>query len=205
MISLLRGRIVGQEENRIILDVNGVGYELQLSGAALKKTKDSSDSVTLHTHMHIKDNGIDLYGFASLDEKRLFQRIITVSGTGCKTALNILLAMTAGEFVTAILGENRAALTRISGIGKKTAERLILELRDPLNEAYKDVDLGISELSLSNGGVIQDALSALLALGYTWTEAETMISHARSQLPDIDDLQVLLKFALSLAGRSESS
>lgn len=205
MISLLRGRIVSQEENRIILDVNGVGYELQLSGAALKKTKDSSDSVTLHTHMHIKDNGIDLYGFASLDEKRLFQRIITVSGTGCKTALNILLAMTAGEFVTAILGENRAALTRISGIGKKTAERLILELRDPLNEAYKDVDLGISELSLSNGGVIQDALSALLALGYTWTEAETMISHARSQLPDIDDLQVLLKFALSLAGRSESS
>lgn len=205
MISLLRGRIVSQEENRIILDVNGVGYELQLSGAALNKTKDSSDSVTLHTHMHIKDNGIDLYGFASLDEKRLFQRIITVSGTGCKTALNILLAMTAGEFVTAILGENRAALTRISGIGKKTAERLILELRDPLNEAYKDVDLGISELSLSNGGVIQDALSALLALGYTWTEAETMISHARSQLPDIDDLQVLLKFALSLAGRSESS
>lgn len=205
MISLLRGRIVSQEENRIILDVNGVGYELQLSGAALNKTKDSSDSVALHTHMHIKDNGIDLYGFASLDEKRLFQRIITVSGTGCKTALNILLAMTAGEFVTAILGENRAALTRISGIGKKTAERLILELRDPLNEAYKDVDLGISELSLSNGGVIQDALSALLALGYTWTEAETMISQARSQLPDIDDLQVLLKFALSLAGRSESS
>ncbi len=205
MISLLRGTIASQEENRIILDVNGVGYELQLSGAALTKIKDNRDSVTLHTHMHVKDNGIDLYGFATSDEKRLFQRIITVSGAGCKTALNILLAMNAGEFVTAILQENRGALTRISGIGKKTADRLILEMRDPLNKAYKAADLDISELPLSNGGIIQDALSALSALGYSWTEAESMIRHARSQLPDIDDLQVLLKFALSLAGRRESN
>ncbi len=205
MISLLKGGIINLEENIGILEVNGVGYEVQLSGAALAKIGDSSDLVTLHTHMHIKDNGIDLYGFASAEEKSLFRRIITVSGTGCKTALNILLTMEAKDFIVAILNEDRVALTRVSGIGKKTADRLILELQDPLSKIYKESDFETHKLSLANGGIVQDALAALSALGYTWAEAEIMLRHAQARMPETEDLETLLKIALSSVRRESSS
>ena len=90
MIALLKGKLISQNENVIILEVNGIGYQLSVSGAALNLVSKNPDQVVLHTHLHVKDDGIDLYGFASADEKQLFQKIITVSGMGCKTALNIL-------------------------------------------------------------------------------------------------------------------
>ena len=174
MIALLRGKIISQDQNMVILDVNGVGYQLQLSGAALDKAKGNADQITLHTHMHVKDDGIDLYGFATPDEKKLFQKIITVSGMGCKTAINILNAMTAEQFISAINLEDRAALTQVSGIGKKTADRLILELRDDFAKAALNLD-AINTPPLADAGMYSDALAALSALGFDYTEADVML------------------------------
>lgn len=209
MISLLRGKIISQEENRIILDVNGVGYELLLSGAAIAQAQDKDSNVSqnsFYTYMHVKDDGIDLYGFASQDEKRLFQQIITVSGAGCRTALNILLSMTSEQFIAAIHGGDRQMLTRVNGVGKKTADRLILELRDALGDLGDDSPLNKDIAAVGNNNhMIQDALVALSALGYSASESETMIKRARSQIGETNDLQLLLKTALSIAGRRQSN
>ncbi|HHT36593.1 MAG TPA: Holliday junction branch migration protein RuvA [Firmicutes bacterium] len=202
MIALLKGRIITQDENAVVLDVNGVGYQLNLSGAALDLANKSSDQVVLHTHMHVKDDGIDLYGFASADEKKLFQKIITVSGMGCKTALNILKTMRAEQFVTAIALGDRSALTKVSGIGKKTAERLILELKDDFADVYADLSAAESEIPpLVATDIVNDALSALSALGFSYVEAESMIRTAQAELGETDDLQGLLKAALAAVGK----
>jgi len=203
MIALLRGTIVSQVENTVILDVNGVGYQLQLSGAALRKIKGNMEPITFYTHMQIKEDGIDLYGFATQDEKELFQKIIGVSGTGCKTALNILLSMTKDQFITAISLGDREALTKVSGVGKKTAERLILELKDVLakNITNKEQDSIWDTIPEPELGITQDALSALSALGFGFDEAQVMLQKALAEIGETSDLQLLLKTALSAVGK----
>ncbi|HOB09635.1 MAG: Holliday junction branch migration protein RuvA [Limnochordia bacterium] len=200
MIALLRGKIISQDQNMAILDVNGVGYQVYLSGAALERAKGSTEQITLHTHMHVKEDGIDLYGFATIDEKKLFQKIITVSGMGCKTAINILNAMSAEQFINAINLEDRAALTQISGIGKKTADRLILELRDEFTKAGFSLDSSISP-PLTDAGMRNDALAALAALGFDYTEADLMLKAAVDKLGETSDLQLLLRTALASVDR----
>ncbi|MGB4265733.1 MAG: Holliday junction branch migration protein RuvA, partial [Limnochordia bacterium] len=153
-----------------------------------------------HTHMHVKEDGIDLYGFATIDEKKLFQKIITVSGMGCKTAINILNAMSAEQFINAINLEDRAALTQISGIGKKTADRLILELRDEFTKAGFSLDSSISP-PLTDAGMRNDALAALAALGFDYTEADLMLKAAVDKLGETSDLQLLLRTALASVDR----
>ncbi len=203
MIALLKGKLISQNENVIILEVNGIGYQLSVSGAALNLVSKNPDQVVLHTHLHVKDDGIDLYGFASADEKQLFQKIITVSGMGCKTALNILKTMSKNQFVTAIALGDRSALTKVNGIGKKTADRLILELKDDFADTYFAAEASAgAEVPVSTANdVFQDALSALLALGFSYGEAETMVRTAQAEIGENDDLQVLLKTALASVGK----
>jgi len=200
MIALLRGKIIGQDQNTVILDVSGVGYQVHLSGAALEKARSGSEQVTFHTYMHVKEDGIDLYGFATVDEKKLFQKIITVSGMGCKTAINILNAMTAEQFVSAINLGDRAALTQIPGVGKKTAERLILELRDELAKGAFNLT-GSTAQPLNDTGMLYDALAALAALGFDSSEADLMLKAAVAKIGETSDLQLLLRTALASVDR----
>lgn len=203
MIALLRGKVLTLEASNIILDVNGVGYYLHLTGAALATIDNIGMEATFYIHMQIRDDSVSLYGFASFEEKQLFQQIITVSGAGPRTALNILSGLTPNEFISAIQQANRAELTKISGIGNKTADRLILELKDKfetlVTDDWDDFD---QEMPLPRSGIIQDALSALLALGYNNTEAEAMVKQASSQMGDNTyDLQGFLRVALSSGRR----
>ena len=198
MIALLRGRLVSRDQNMVILDINGIGYQLHLSGAALDMAKSTADQITVHTHMHVKDDGIDLYGFASLDEKKLFQKIITVSGMGCKTAINILNVIIPEQFISAINLGDRAALTQIPGIGKKTAERLILELRDQFAKEAPNLD-ALGTPPLSDSELFTDVLAALAALGYDHSEADSMLKAAVNKLGETSDLQLLLRTALASA------
>jgi Holliday junction DNA helicase RuvA len=198
MIALLRGRLVSRDQNMVILDINGIGYQLHLSGAALDMAKSTADQITVHTHMHVKDDGIDLYGFASLDEKKLFQKIITVSGMGCKTAINILNVISPEQFISAINLGDRAALTQIPGIGKKTAERLILELRDQFAKEAPNLD-ALGTPPLSDSELFTDVLAALAALGYDHSEADSMLKAAVNKLGETSDLQLLLRTALASA------
>ncbi len=197
MIALLRGTVISQEEHVIILDVNGVGYEINLTASGLDKIRGVSDPVSLFTHLHLKDDSADLYGFATADEKLLFEKIITVSGMGRKTALNILKTLSRDQFILAINSKDEKMLTQVSGVGKKSAQRLILELQD----AFKDsVTLGevSDKIPLTSDGAYADALAALGALGFSYNEAETMLHQAIADLGPVSDLQVLLKKALAL-------
>ncbi len=203
MIAVLRGSVLLIEENNVILDVNGVGYQLQVTGAALQIVTRKADEVTLYTHLQMREDGIALYGFASHEERVLFQRIITVSGAGPKTALSILSAMSPNQFIGAIHEGDRIALTKILGVGKKTAERLILELKEVLTYAgaENDWDLEGDIPVTASRGVWYDAHQALLALGYTESEADTMLKSAQEFASETQDLQELLKVALTNYGR----
>lgn len=201
MIAMLRGEIISQEENIVLLDVNGVGYQLLLSGAALDMVRTTQGQVCFYTYLQLKDDGASLYGFNSSDEKWLFQKIITVSGVGPKLAQGILLIMNYQQFISAIQQGDRLALTKIPGIGKKIADRLILELSDVLGKVELSGWELDEEMPLPKNNMLQDALSALEALGYSTKEAEEMVRQAVATLGDTEDLQVVLKAALSLASK----
>lgn len=206
MIALLRGKVVSQVDNEIILEVNGIGYQLFLTGAAMAKISGSEEMVSFYTHLQVKEDGLTLYGFATADEKKTFQKIISVSGTGPRTALNILLTLSANQFIAAVSHGDRKTLTTVSGVGKKTAERLILELKDSLGTVITSEDWDLNgDLAIPSVGITQDAISALIALGYSANEAESLVSEANLRLNDANDLQELIKMALSLVGRGTNN
>ncbi len=133
MIAHLRGKLLAKHPNQAIVETGGVGYDVTISVPTFSDLPAIGDEVTLHIHTHVREDLIALYGFLRLAEKRLFEKLITVSGIGPKLAITILSGMAADEMVSAIRGNDVARLTRIPGIGKKTAERMVLEQEDVLS------------------------------------------------------------------------
>src|ERR671923_1340256 len=138
MIAHLRGRLLIKHPNQAIVETNGVGYDVTISVPTFSELPAAGSEVALHIHTHVREDAIALYGFLRPAEKQLFEKLISVSGIGPKLAITILSGMPADEMVGAIRGNDVARLTRIPGIGKKTAERMVLELRDKL-ETFADV------------------------------------------------------------------
>jgi Holliday junction DNA helicase RuvA len=167
MIAHLRGKLLAKHPNQAIVETGGVGYDVTISVPTFSDLPAPGSEVALHIHTHVREDIIALYGFLRPSEKLLFEKLITVSGIGPKLAITILSGMAADEMVGAIRGNDVARLTRIPGIGKKTAERMVLELRDKLPEgAPRPVTAPpISALE-------DDVLSALLNLGYQRAAAE---------------------------------
>src|SRR3954463_1688882 len=132
MIAHLRGKLLVKHPNQAIVETGGVGYDITISVPTFSDLSDLGSEVALHIHTHVREDVIALYGFLRPSEKLLFEKLITVSGIGPKLAITILSGMAADEMVGAIRGNDLARLTRIPGIGKKTAERMVLELRDKL-------------------------------------------------------------------------
>ncbi|NLY10385.1 MAG: Holliday junction branch migration protein RuvA [Firmicutes bacterium] len=195
MIGLLKGYVVSTAKNSLILDVNGVGYSLLVPEFTLKEISRETQ-VTLYTYLQVRDDALVLYGFSSLDEKALFERIISVSGAGPKTALAILSAMRPVEFLRAVIEGNKPALTKIPGIGKKTADRLLLELKD-IGKEFDIAWEAEQSMPVPSGGILQDAVEALISLGYNLGEAEQMVNQAHAMIGDTFDLQKIIKTALS--------
>ena len=160
MIAHLRGRLLSKNPNLAIIEAGGVGYELAISVPTFSGLPALNSEVALHVHTHVREDALSLYGFLRHEEKQLFEKLIAVSGIGPKLAITVLSGMEADAVVSAIRGNNTAALTRIPGIGKKTAERMVLELRDKL-EQFATAPAAAAATPLE-----EDVMSALLNLGY---------------------------------------
>jgi len=175
MIAFLRGRVLDKHPNRIVIDVNGVGYELYVPLSTYYHVGEAGMEIALHVHTHVREDAIQLYGFLTTLEQQLFERLIAISGIGPKLAVAVLSGIDTDELVSSIQRADVARLTRIPGIGKKTAERLLLELKDKLG-ADVTTAVGVHRTPPPSS----DVLNALLALGYSDKEAVATVK----KLPD---------------------
>ena len=172
MIAHLRGKLISRHPDQAIVETGGVGYNVTISVATFSELPPLGSEIALHIHTHVREDQIALYGFLRREEKQLFEKLITVSGIGAKLAITILSGMPADEMVNAIRGNDIARLTKIPGIGKKTAERMTLELRDKLLPYEREAARIVPTLS----DVQEDVLSALVNLGYQRAVAEKALS-----------------------------
>ncbi|HTW31858.1 MAG TPA: Holliday junction branch migration protein RuvA [Candidatus Sulfotelmatobacter sp.] len=172
MIAHLRGKLLAKHPNQAIVETAGVGYDVTITVPTFSELPAVGSEVALHIHTHVREDVIALYGFLRPSEKVLFEKLITVSGIGPKLAITTLSGMAADEMVGAIRGNDLARLTRIPGIGKKTAERMVLELRDKLPPAGPATAPAVPTLNATE----EDVLSALVNLGYQRAAAEKALA-----------------------------
>lgn len=193
MIGRLHGVIIEKQAPDLLLDVQGVGYELLVSLNTFFAVPNIGESTTLHTHFVVREDAQQLYGFAELGERTLFRHLIKVNGVGPKMALAILSGMSASEFALSVQNNDVATLVKLPGVGKKTAERLVIEMRDRLS----DIDAGVSQdniTTVAQPGIAEEAESALIALGYKPQDAAKMVSRAESS--EITSAEQLIRAAL---------
>jgi Holliday junction DNA helicase RuvA len=192
MIGRLTGKLLAKEPPLLWLDVNGVGYELEAPLSTFYKLPDVGQGLALHTHLIVREDAQILIGFASAAEKALFRQLIKLSGVGPKSALTILSGISVDDFWETVRAQDSAKLTRLPGIGKKTAERLVLELKDKAGEHATTVSKG----GVVDGAVPQ-AVSALVNLGYKPAEAQRLAEAAyRAGDPAEQVIREALKRAL---------
>jgi len=197
MIGRLRGQVVAKTPPWLLLEVNGVGYELMAPMSVFYHLPDNGNEVVLFTHYVHKDDNVALYGFLHEAERQLFRQVQKVSGVGAKTALALLSGINVNEFARLIQTADIAALTRIPGIGKKTAERMLVELRDKLHVA-PDSTSTASAPNRATPDALNEAVTALQQLGYKPAEAAKM---ARNAMVEGDATAVIIRKALQAALR----
>jgi Holliday junction DNA helicase RuvA len=182
MIGMLRGKLIYRQAPELMLDVNGVGYELQASMTSFYDLPELGEEVTLHTHFIVREDAQILYAFSSTTERELFRTLLKVNGVGPKMALAIVSGMTVNEFAERVRAGDATGLTRLPGVGKKTAERLIIEMRDRLPKDDGSIPSAPTQDQLEiQSDPEEEAINALLALGYKPTEASKMISRQGNQ------------------------
>lgn len=187
MIGRLSGILIQKQPPLLMIDVHGVGYEVQAPMSTFYQLPELNKAVVLLTHMVVREDAQLLYGFHSESERLLFKSLIKVNGVGPKLALTILSGISANEFVQVVKSNDESGLVRLPGIGKKTAQRLIVEMRDRLDDWQSDAVESMDKTSTgsdnftSEQDIIKEATSALVALGYKPVEASKMISKLDSQ------------------------
>ncbi|MFQ5341981.1 MAG: Holliday junction branch migration protein RuvA [Anaerolineae bacterium] len=170
MIAMLRGMLELREEDTIIVDVNGVGYYVNVPASVMNTLGREGSDVSLYTHLHVRENELSLYGFSTLDQRALFQQLLTVSGIGPRVAMALLSAFSPEQLRLAIAEGNVSLLTQAPGVGKRTAERMILDLKGKIDLAEL---VPAGEPSLADAEVI----TALESLGYSHAEAQDAVRH----------------------------
>ncbi|PYI53307.1 Holliday junction branch migration protein RuvA [Paenibacillus flagellatus] len=202
MIDFLRGKVAHREPEYVVMDVHGVGYRVFCPNPYA--FSDKPEDVTVYIHHHVREDAILLFGFASREEQALFRKLIDVTGIGPKVALGILSGGRPESVVAAIQQENVAFLTKLPGIGKKTAQRIILDLKDKLGAVTSGFDGAAFAGALQEAGAAArtgsgpwaEAKEALLALGYTEAEADRAWSSVKAKAKENDSADVLVKLAL---------
>ncbi len=179
MIGQLRGRLAGKRPNQVLVDVGGVGYLVHVPLSTYATLGELHTEVTLLIHTHVREDALALYGFLSSREKHFFEMLLSASGVGPTLALKILSGMNVEELVPAIRTGDLARLTRIPGVGRKTAERIVVELKDKLDTVV--VEAAEKPAPSSPAGVEADVISALVNLGYDARTAETAVADARRE------------------------
>jgi len=197
MIAFLRGRLISKSPNQAIVECGGVGYDATISVATFTALPPEGAEARLHIHTHVREDQLALFGFAGPEEKRLFEKLLTISGIGPKLAITVLSGIDAGRLVTAIRSGDHATLTKIPGIGKKTAERVVLELKDKLDDMAAAAAPGAAPVA-HYGQAGDDALSALMNLGYPRPVAQKAIEAALAKDPKTaDDFEALFRAAMA--------
>jgi Holliday junction DNA helicase RuvA len=192
VIAHLRGRILDKQPNRIVVDVNGIGYDVAVPLSTFYGLGEAGSDIALRIHTHVREDALALYGFATRLEQELFERLIGVSGIGPKLALAVLSGIEPAELIRAIERGDLARLTAIPGVGKKTGERIVLELKDRLPRARSET----APVELVEAPALKDdVLSALVNLGYHRPLAEKAVSSVVKAAPD-GDFEQTLKLAL---------
>ncbi len=197
MIAYLRGQILSKAPNAVVLDCNGVGYELAISVATYTELRDLGAEARLHVHTHVREDALLLFGFAEAAEKRLFEKLLTISGIGPKLAITVLSGISAERLVGAIRSGDHATLTKIPGIGKKTAERVVLELKDKLDD-MAGVLTPQPDAPPSLGATSDDVLSALINLGYPRAVAQKAVEAAAKDASVSGDFERLFRAAMGV-------
>lgn len=180
MIGRLKGILLEKKPPSLLIDVNGVGYEVDAPMSTFYELPKTGEPVVIHTHLVVREDAHSLYGFIKESDRALFRSLIKVSGVGAKLALALLSGISSQDFIKTIRSNDIATLTRIPGVGKKTAERLVIEMRDRIKELMPDTEVAATpagaELDAMPPDEIKDAVSALIALGFKPPEASRMVS-----------------------------
>ena len=195
MIGFLRGRITLKSPPLIVLDVNGVGYEIEAPMTVFYDLPDIGTEITLQTYLIVREDSHSLFGFSNENEKAMFKTLIKITGVGAKLALAILSGQSAENLQTCVQNNDTAALVKLPGVGKKTAERLILELRDKLPQM---VNAPESTNRLMSGNPKEEAISALCSLGYKPLDASRMVNAVK---PEEKSCEAIIRLALQSAVR----
>lgn len=190
MIAQLTGRVAGKAATACIIEVGGIGLKLFMSTSALSHLPAEGEEVTVFTHLHVREDELTLFGFESLEEQELFEKLITVSGVGPKVALSALSALAPAELAGAVAREDDALIASVPGIGKKTAQRIIIELKDKLGAGDLNPRAG------ARGGASAEATDALVSMGFSTAE----VAVALKGYEGVDDAQAMLRHALKRLG-----
>jgi Holliday junction DNA helicase RuvA len=196
VIAHIRGQILYKIPNYVVIDCGGIGYELWISVSTFTELREVGAEATLHVHTHVREDTLQLFGFFEVTEKLLFEKLLTISGIGPKLAITVLSGISAERLVGAIRGSDHATLTKIPGIGKKTAERVVLELKDKLDflAGFSTPDI---DAPRSLGGTADDVLSALVNLGYARPVAQKAVESAAKDASVSGDFEKLFRAAMS--------
>jgi Holliday junction DNA helicase RuvA len=182
VIGRLSGRLVSKHPPQVLVDVGGVGYEVDVPMSTFYNLPAAGEPVTLHTHLVVREDAHVLYGFATLEERGVFRLLIRISGVGARTALSVLSGLSVADLALTVASQDAARLTKVPGIGKKTAERLLLELKGKITETAKSA---ISSAS--------DVVNALMGLGYSEKEALSAVKGLPTGLPVAEGIRAALK------------
>lgn len=188
MYAYISGKIVDKANNYVVIDNNGIGYKIFMPQTAIEKMPDIGENEKVHTYYHVREDNINLYGFLNNEELRIFELLLSVSGIGAKSALQILSSITPSSFALAVISNNVSKIVKIPGIGKKTAERMILELKDKLKTeqaATKEQEINVTIQEDEN---YTEAITALQVLGYTRKEIEKALVKIDIKNLDVEEI-----------------
>ncbi len=193
MFDFIYGNIAYKNPTTAIIETNGIGYKINIPLSTFEKIS-NKEKVKLHTKLSIRDDEIKIYGFYSLEERDLFNLLLSVNGVGSSVALTILSSSSISQFERYVVSNDPKSLQRIKGIGKKTAERIILELKETIKSVLPDSK---SSTETKNIAIISDAIMAMISLGYAKPEAEEAVNKASGNIDVTEGVEVLIKEALS--------
>lgn len=198
MFSYIKGILEVKNLNYVVIDVNGIGFKIFMSESAIQRLEETGNTVKIYTHMNVKEDDLSLYGFITNEELRMFELLIGVSGVGAKSAISMLSSITPSKFALAVISNDVKTLTKIPGIGPKSAQRIILELKDKLKteEAIQTNNIEL-KTSIVENNKLEEAVQALKVLGYTRQEIESVLAKIEVNTLTVEDI---IRKALSFLG-----
>jgi len=191
MIGYIKGNLENKTAEYVIIETNGIGYKIFMSHPSMERLGETGKEVKVFTYMRVREDDISLYGFCSNEELRMFELLLSVSGIGAKSAISILSAISPSSFALAVISDDVGKLKKLPGVGAKSAQRIILELKDKLKtqEAMEDTEeAGISELLSKETEELSEAISALQVLGYTKRECEVVLEKLDTKEMSVEDI-----------------